>query len=93
MIFGITKANLGAPIYELAMEQHEKYIEALHQCGLEVTILEADSRYPDSVFIEDTALCTPHCAIVTNPGADSRNGETIGVERNSFRFLQKHSQY
>jgi dimethylargininase len=30
---------------------------------------------PDSVFVEDVALCTPLCAIVTNPGAPSRNGE------------------
>jgi dimethylargininase len=80
MINGITKATLGKPVYDLVLEQHNKYVEALQQCGLAVTVLDADSRFPDSVFIEDTALCTPHCAIVTNPGAPSRNKETEGLK-------------
>ena len=46
----------------------------------EVQILEADSRYPDSTFIEDVALCTPACVVVTNPGASSRRGEIEGIE-------------
>jgi dimethylargininase len=48
-------------------------------CGLEVTILQPDHRYPDSIFVEDTALLTPQCAILTNPGAPSRKGETEGI--------------
>ena len=42
---------------------------------MEVTILEADEDYPDSCFVEDTALMTPHNAILSNPGAASRKGE------------------
>ena len=73
---GITSApELGQPIYEKAIEQHDKYIEALKKCGVEVTVLEADERYPDSCFVEDPALITRKCAIITNPGAESRNGE------------------
>ncbi|MCK4991597.1 MAG: hypothetical protein KAS29_13965, partial [Bacteroidales bacterium] len=48
-------------------------------CGLNVKVLEADSQFPDSVFVEDVALCTSECAIVTNPGAPSRNGEKIKI--------------
>jgi len=61
------------------MAQHQAYVDALRSCGLEVEILDADSRYPDSVFVEDVALCTPECAIITNPGAPSRNGERVDM--------------
>ena len=79
MVSGLTTANLGKPDYKLACKQHEKYIEALETCGLEVEILEANENYPDSTFIEDIALLTPHCAIITNPGALSRKGEAEDV--------------
>ena len=75
IIKGLTTADLGSPNYPLALSQHQKYIEALKQCGLKVTILEADENYPDSTFVEDTALLTPYCAIITNPGAQTRKGE------------------
>ena len=42
-------------------------------------MLEADERYPDSTFIEDTALLASDCAILTHPGAPSRRGETAAV--------------
>ena len=85
---GITSApELGKPIYEKALQQHDTYIEALKQCGVEVTVLEADERYPDSCFVEDPALITRKCAIITNPGAASRNGEKneiIGAVKKFF---------
>ena len=76
MVDGITSADLGKPIYEKALAQHADYVEALIECGLEVTILAAEEEYPDACFVEDVALMTPHCAIITNPGAESRKGET-----------------
>ena len=85
---GITSApELGKPIYEKALQQHDTYIAALKQCGVEVTVLEADERYPDSCFVEDPALITRKCAIITNPGAASRNGEKneiIGAVKKFF---------
>lgn len=72
---GITTADLGKPDYEKALKQHEGYIEALKKCGCDVTILEADDRYPDSTFVEDVAIVTEKCAIITKPGANSRKGE------------------
>ena len=48
---GITSApELGQPIYEKALKQHDAYIEALKKCGVEVTVLEADEQYPESVM-------------------------------------------
>jgi len=76
MVNGLSTANLGRPDYPKALLQHEDYIEALKECGLQVTELPADENFPDSTFVEDVALMTPHCAILTNPGAPSRTLET-----------------
>jgi len=86
MVSGLTRANLGTPDYQKALEQHRLYILALETCGLEVLVLDADEAYPDSTFIEDTALLTPHCAIITCPGAPSRAGETEGMRPLLGRF-------
>ena len=72
---GITTAGLGEPDYQLALDQHRQYIAALESCDLVVDVMVADEDYPDAMFIEDTALLMPRCAIVTNPGAASRQGE------------------
>ena len=69
----------GKPDYELACRQHEAYIQALRECGVDVVVLPADERYPDSCFVEDPAVLTRRCAIITNPGALSRNGEKEGI--------------
>jgi dimethylargininase len=76
MVKGITSApELGKPDFELAQKQHNDYIEALKKTGVEVTVLEANEDYPDSCFVEDTAVLTTNCAIISNPGAMSRRGE------------------
>jgi len=75
MINGITTADLGTPDFEKALVQHKDYIAALKECGLEVTVLDADENFPDSTFVEDVALMTPHCAVITNPGAATRKQE------------------
>ncbi len=80
MVNGLTSANLGRPDYKLALRQHEAYREALRACGLEVICLDADDEHPDSTFVEDVALLTPHCAVITRPGAPSRWGETASIE-------------
>lgn len=76
MIYGITDhPALGTPDYETALAQHAAYVKALEACGVEVTVLPADEAYPDSCFVEDTAVLCPACAVLTNPGAPSRKGE------------------
>jgi dimethylargininase len=73
---GLSASGEGAPDFERALHQHQRYCEALDACGLSLTILPADPRHPDGCFIEDTALLTGRGAIVTRPGAPSRRGET-----------------
>jgi dimethylargininase len=88
MVHGITTAKLGKPDFAKALEQHHKYVKALESCGLQVQILESDNRFPDSVFIEDVALCTVSCAVITHPGAESRKGETSGMRDVLSRFYK-----
>ena len=78
--------TLGLPNYEQAMIQHQSYIDALTKCGLDVLVLEPCEEYPDSTFVEDVALITPNCAIITRPGVPSRRGE---VHEIGFLLKQK----
>ncbi len=89
IIEGISTAGLGLPDYDLALQQHSKYVKALETCGLEVTVLPPDNDYPDSTFVEDTALLTPAVAVITNPGAPSRSGEVREMEETITRLYDK----
>jgi dimethylargininase len=62
-----------------ALAQHASYCETLEQCGLDVTALDADARFPDSTFVEDTAVLTDRLAVLARPGAPSRRGEVAKV--------------
>lgn len=83
---GQTSAHLGKPDYDLALKQHLAYCEALIRCGLKVIELDILENYPDSTFVEDTAVVTKKCAIVSRPGHPSRQGEEISIEQE----LAKH---
>ncbi len=89
MINGISSANLGKPDFKKALVQHADYIEALRECGLQVTVLPADENFPDSTFVEDVALMTPHCAIITRPGAPTRTLETESILTTIREFYTK----
>jgi dimethylargininase len=78
---GHTTADLGKPNYSMALKQHAAYCEALEKCGLTLTVLPPDTQYPDSTFVEDAAILTERCAIITRPGAASRRGEVTTIER------------
>ena len=78
---GITTANLGKPDFEKALEQHSAYCNALIKCRLELIVLEADEKYPDGCFVEDTAIVTREMAVITRPGAASRMGEEVEISR------------
>jgi len=63
----------------LAREQHAAYESALASLGCEIRRIPADDRYPDAVFIEDTAIVLDDLAVITRPGAESRRGELDAV--------------
>lgn len=86
MVYGLSSANLGTPDYQKALLQHADYIDALKECGLQITELPADESFPDSTFVEDVALMTPRCAILTNPGAPTRRLETRSILKTIREF-------
>jgi len=87
MVNGITSADYGIPNYENALHQHNNYVEVLKKCGLQVHVIDSDEQFPDSVFVEDTALLTPSFAVITNPGVRSRKGEIIEMEATLTKFF------
>jgi dimethylargininase len=64
---------------ELARRQHAAYANALRGRGCQVHVLPALEDFPDSVFVEDTALVFEELAVLTRPGAASRQGEVDSV--------------
>src|SRR5215204_3945531 len=77
---GLTTVDLGKPDYSKALQQHAAYCEALRSLGLKLTVLPSDHRFPDSTFVEDTAVLTEFCAITSRSGAESRRGEVAAIE-------------
>jgi dimethylargininase len=63
------------PVFEAVLAEHEAYVSALRSTGLEVERLAPAEPYPDSIFVEDTALVFGEGAILLKPGATSRAGE------------------
>ncbi len=83
---GLTTSNLGAPDPALADTQFERYVRALEDCGLAVTILEPLPDHPDAHFVEDTAVVTRGVAVIARPGAASRLDEA----RHMAPILDRH---
>jgi dimethylargininase len=77
---------LPPPDHELAVKQHDEYCLALESLGLRLTRLPADERYPDSTFVEDTAVLTEHLAVITRPGAPSRRSEVDDIAQTLKQF-------
>jgi dimethylargininase len=72
---GLRAVDTGQPDPEIMQAHHDAYVAALRSTGAEVIVLDPLPAYPDSVFVEDTALCLPEGAVVLRPGAPSRLGE------------------
>jgi dimethylargininase len=65
----------------LAARQHEDYCAALEKLGVVVRELSENESYPDSCFVEDTAIVLDEVAIICSMGVSSRRGETELIER------------
>jgi dimethylargininase len=89
---GLTTVTLGKPDLVKVDQQYRRYCEALAQCRVELTILEADPAHPDSTFVEDTAVLTENRAILTRPGAKSREGEVSGIRGTLAKFFSSFAE-
>ena len=72
---GLRAVDTGTPDLALMQAHHAAYIATLRETGATVVELPPLDAYPDSVFVEDTALCLPEGAVIMRPGAPSRLGE------------------
>jgi dimethylargininase len=72
---GLRAIDTGTPDLALMQMHHAAYISTLRETGATIIELPPLEAYPDSVFVEDTALCLPEGAVVMRPGAPSRLGE------------------
>ncbi len=79
VIDGLRAVNTGAPNYDGVLREHAAYVRALEAAGVSVETLPALDAFPDSVFVEDTALVFTGAAIVLNLGAASRRGEAAEI--------------
>lgn len=76
---GLRAIDTGAPSYEGVRAEQAAYIAALEAAGVAVDVLPASEAYPDSIFVEDTALVFTNAAIRLAPGAPTRAGEATEI--------------
>ncbi len=81
--------------FEELKKQHANYGETLRKLGLQVDVLPVLEDFPDSVFVEDTAVVLDEAAILTRPGALSRRSEPeamhpflVKYRRNIFQLIE-----
>ena len=72
---GLRDGSGADPDYGVLCAEHQVYLAALRDAGVEVEVLDAEEGFPDSVFVEDAALVFAEGAILLKPGAPSRAGE------------------
>ena len=91
VVEGLRAVDVGRPDFHGVMREHAAYVCALEDAGVSVEVLPALGAFPDSVFVEDTALVFGHAAIVLRPGAPARFDEAreiaAALERRFDRLL------
>ena len=89
---GLRAIDTGTPDLARMQAAHDAYVATLCEAGADVVELPPLPAYPDSVFVEDTALCLPQGAILMRSGASSRAGEVAElapVLRNHFKEVRE----
>jgi len=64
-----------------ALNQHGQYVRALQQAGARVVTLESLDEFPDSPFVEDTAVIFDQEALICLMQEKSRRGEVESVAK------------
>ena len=79
VIAGLRAVDTGMPDLAQMRRDHALYIATLRETGADVVELPELPDFPDSVFVEDSALCLKGVAILMRPGAPSRLGEVAQI--------------
>ncbi len=97
VVKGLRAGGQEDPDFEAVVAEHDAYLDALRDAGVEVQVLEPLEAFPDSIFVEDPALVFQEGAILLRPGVGSREGETAAIApvlRDRFgRVLELASGY
>jgi dimethylargininase len=72
--------------FQLATQQHNYYCAVLETLGIIVNTLSENESYPDSCFVEDTAIVVDELAVICSMGVPSRRGETKLIERELSKY-------
>lgn len=72
----------------IARKQHAIYCHTLKELGVELINLPRLNEFPDSCFIEDTAIICNEKAFITRMGAISRRGEVYSVESKLAEYME-----
>jgi len=86
---GLRALDRGDPTYEGIKGEHDAYVAALRQAGVQVEVLEPLEAFPDSIFVEDPALVFTAGAIQLRPGNVSREGEAEFIAPVLKRYFEK----
>ncbi len=84
---GIRTGGGDDPVPEKFVQEHEAYIQALAAAGVKTIVLPKLEQFPDSVFIEDAALCFDGKVLLLRPGAASRFGEAAALETDLLKVF------
>ncbi|ESX00611.1 NG,NG-dimethylarginine dimethylaminohydrolase [Mesorhizobium sp. LSJC268A00] len=76
VVNGLRADDRGGPTYAGVKAEHDAYVAALRNAGVEVTVLPPLEAFPDSIFVEDPALVFTGGAILLRPGTPTRIKET-----------------
>lgn len=89
---GLRAVDAGAPDFEGVQREQYAYARALEDAGVTLVELPALERYPDALFVEDTALAFNGSAILLKPGAATRRGEADEIAptlAQNFKYVLK----
>jgi dimethylargininase len=81
----VDRSPINLPI---AIRQHDHYCDVLKQLGVIVKQLSENESYPDSCFVEDTAIVVDELAIICSMGVSSRRGETKLIEHELSQYRE-----
>jgi dimethylargininase len=76
--------------YDAALLQHAAYCQMLRDCGAHVVTLDINRDWPDSTFIEDTAVVLDEVAVLASMGTEARRGEVAGLEPELKKYRELH---
>ncbi|MER9671212.1 arginine deiminase family protein [Mesorhizobium sp. M0203] len=79
VVNGLRSGDRVGPTYEGVKAEHDAYIAAVWNAGVEVTVLPPLEAFPDSIFVEDPALVFTEGAILLRSGTPSRVHETAEI--------------